>query len=67
MAADPPEASHQIGLVACVSLFALGVINFQRALILFGVLQLPPVVLRREWFPARLIEIESSEEAGTDS
>jgi hypothetical protein len=56
-----------IALVACVSLFALGVINFQRALILFGVLQLPPVVLRREWFPARLIEIESSEEAGTDS
>jgi hypothetical protein len=56
-----------IVLVACASLFAPGVINFQRALILFAVLQLPAVFLRRELIPARLVEAESSEEVRTDS
>jgi len=56
-----------IVLVGCVSLFALGVINFQRALIVFAVLELPAVFLRRELIPAGRVEIEASEEAGTDS
>jgi hypothetical protein len=56
-----------IVLVACVSPFAIGVINFQRALILFAVLQLPAVILRRELIPARLVEGEAPEEAGTVS
>jgi len=56
-----------IVLVACVSLFALHVINFQRALLLFAVLELPAVMLRREFVPAGLVEVEASEEAGRDS
>jgi hypothetical protein len=54
-------------LVACVLLFALGVINFQHALILFAVLQIPAVILRREFIPAGLVEVEASEEVDTDS
>lgn len=56
-----------IVLVACVSLFALGVTNFRRALILFAVLQLPAVILQRGFVPSGLVEAEAAEEAGKDS
>jgi hypothetical protein len=56
-----------IVLVACVLLFAIGMINFQHVLILFAVLQLPAVLLRREFIPASLVEAEASQEAGRDS
>lgn len=56
-----------IVLVACFSLFALGVTNFRRALILFAVLQLPAVILQRGFVPSGLVEAEAAEEAGKDS
>ncbi len=54
-------------LAACAVPFALSLLSFQHALVLFAVLQLPAVLLRRRLIPARLVEPETPEEADTDS
>jgi len=54
-----------IVLVGCGSLFAVRAIEFRHALILFAVLQLPAVFLRRELIPVRPAEVGASEDAGT--
>ncbi len=54
-------------LAACAVPFALSLLSFQHALVLFAVLQLPAVLLRRRLIPARLVEPEAPEEADTDS
>jgi hypothetical protein len=47
--------------------FALRLISFQHALILFVVLQFPAVILRREFIPAGLVHPDASEEVDSDS
>jgi hypothetical protein len=42
-------------LLPCLLLFYFRELRFWQALILFAVLQLPAIFLRREWYPARLI------------
>lgn len=54
-------------LAACAVPLALRAISFQHALVLFAFLQIPAVILRQEFIPARLVQPEASEEADTDS
>jgi hypothetical protein len=56
-----------IMLIACAVPAALGVLSFQHALVLFVVLQIPTIILRQEFIPARLIQPGSSEELGANS
>ena len=54
-------------LVACAVPFALRAISFQNALILFAALQIPGVILRREFLPAGLVTPDASEKVASDS
>jgi len=54
-------------LIASVVPFALHLLSFQHALALFTVLQLPAVLLRREFIPAGFVPPDASEEADSDS
>jgi hypothetical protein len=54
-------------LIASVVPFALHLVSFQHSLVVFAVLQLPAVLLRREFIPAGLEHPDVSEEADSDS
>jgi hypothetical protein len=54
-------------LIASAVPFALHLLSFQHAIILFVALQLPAVLLRREFIPAGLVRPDASEEADSDS
>ena len=56
-----------IVLIASAVPFALHIISFQHALVVFAVLQLPAILLRREFIPAGLVRPDASEEADSDS
>lgn len=51
-------------LVGCAVPAALKIISFQNALIIFTALQMPAVILRREFIPASLVQPESSQVVG---
>lgn len=54
-------------LAGCAMPFAIRVISFQHALIVFAVLQIPAVIVRREFIPQRFIPVEDSEELAVQS
>lgn len=48
-----------IVLIPCLLLFALREISFQHALVLFVALQIPVVLIRREFIPARFLSVDT--------
>ena len=59
--------SCAVVLIASAVPFALHIVSFQHALVLFAVLQLPAVLLRRKIVSAGLVHPDASEEVDSDS